>query len=204
LNSPIAKAIRNRRALLAKEIMRTVEAKDGAAYVTSLACGPAQAVFDVFQQLDDHPQLYASLVDIDLQALAYVADRRDKAGLQNRMNLINANLVYLALGRQKLELNEQDLIYSIGLTDYFNDKFVVKLLNWIHGRLRPGGKVILCNFHQNNYCKELMDYVLEWRLLHRSEEKMHRLFTASLFGRPCTRIQFESEGISFLADCIKE
>jgi hypothetical protein len=33
---------------------------------------------------------------------------------------------------------------------------------------------------------------------------MDRLFTYSAFGRSCARIQFESEGISFLADCIKE
>jgi extracellular factor (EF) 3-hydroxypalmitic acid methyl ester biosynthesis protein len=204
LSSAIATAIRNRRVLLAKEIMETVQANNGAAHVTCLACGPAHEVFDVFQQLDDSRRLQASLIDIDLQALAYVAERRDNAGLQNRINLINANLVYLALGRQKLELRDQDLIYSLGLIDYFNDKFVIKLLNWIHGRLRPGGTVILSNFHPNNYCKEVMDYVLEWRLLHRSEEEMHRLFTASFFGRPCSRIQFESEGISFLADCIKE
>ena len=54
------------------------------------------------------------------------------------------------------------------------------------------GRVILGNFHPNNYCKELMDYVLEWRLIHRSEEDMHRLFTYSAFGRSCTRIQFEA------------
>ncbi len=165
---------------------------------------PLQEVFDVFQQLGDPARLYASLVDIDLQALAQVADRRNNARLQNRINLINANLVYLALGRQKLELNEQDLIYSIGLTDYFNDKFVVKLLNWIHGRLRPGGRVIISNFHPNNYCKELMDYLLEWRLIHRSEEDMHRLFTHSAFGRSCTRIQFEGEGINLISECVKD
>ena len=204
LNSPTAKAIRNRRVLLAKEIKGIVQAKDGAAHVTSLACGPAEEIFDVFQELDDRRRLYASLVDIDLQALAHAADRRDHAELQDRISLINANLVYLALGRQKLALNDQDLIYSIGLTDYFNDKFVIKLLNWIHGRLRLGGRVILCNFHPDNYCRELMDYVLEWRLIHRSKEDMDRLFTYSAFGRSCTRIQFESEGISFLADCIKE
>jgi hypothetical protein len=139
LNAPTAKAVRNRRALLAGEIMKTVEAKEGATHVTSLACGPAEELFDVFQQLDDPGRLQASLLDIDLQALAYVADRRDKARLQNHIGLINANLVYLALGRQKLELKDQDLIYSIGLSDYFNDKFVGKLLNWIHGRLRLGG-----------------------------------------------------------------
>lgn len=204
LKSPTAMAVRNRRVLLAEEIMKTVQAKDGAAHVTSLACGPAQEVFDVFQQLDDRTRLQASLVDIDLQALAYVADRRDKARLQNRVNLINANLVYLAMGRQKLELKDQDLIYSLGLIDYFNDKFVIKLLNWIHARLQSGGTVILGNFHPNNYCKGVMDYVLEWKLIHRSEEDMHRLFSSSAFGRPCTRIQFENEGINLFAECVKQ
>lgn len=202
--TPTVVAVRNRRLLLAGEIMKSIEAKEGATYVTSLACGPARELFDVFEQLDDSSRLQASLLDIDLQALAYVADRRDKAKLQNRLNLINANLVYLALGRQKLELSDQDLIYSMGLIDYFNDKFVIKLLNWIHGRLRRGGKAIIGNFHPNNYCKEVMDYVLEWRLIHRSEEEMHRLFRASAFARSCTRIQFESEGVNLFAECIKE
>ena len=204
LNAPPARAIRNNRVRFANEIMATVEAKHGAAHVTSLACGPAREVFDVFQQLDDRRRLQACLVDIDLQALAYVADRRDKAELQDGINLINANLVYLAMGRQKLELRDQDLIYSIGLIDHFNDKFVVKLLNWIHGRLRPGGRVIVGNFHPNNYCKEIMDHVLEWRLIHRSEEDIHRLFASSTFGRACSRIQFENEGINLAAECVRQ
>jgi len=204
LNSPIAKAIRNRRDLLVREIMGAVQAKNNAVHVTGLACATAEEMFDVFNQLDNPARLYASLVDIDFQALAQVADRRNQAKLQNRMNLINANLVYLALGRQKLELNDQDLIYSLGLTDYFNDKFVVKLVNWIHGRLRPGGRVILCNFHPNNYCKELMDYLLEWRLIHRCEDDMNRLFTNSAFGRPCTHIEFENEGINLISQCVKD
>ena len=186
------------------KLWRQCRQRSSAVHVTGLACATAEEMFDVFNRLDDPARLYASLVDIDLQALAHVADRRDHAELQNRINLINANLVYLALGRQKLELNDQDLIYSIGLTDYFNDKFVIKLLNWIHGRLRPGGRVILCNFHPNNYCKELMDYVLEWRLIHRSEEDMDRLFTYSAFGRSCTRIQFEGEGINLISECVKD
>jgi len=204
LNSPIAKAIRNRRDLLVREIMGAVQAKNNAVHVTGLACATAEEMFDVFNQLDNPARLYASLVDIDFQALAQVADRRNQAKLQNRMNLINANLVYLALGRQKLELNDQDLIYSLGLTDYFNDKFVVKLVNWIHGRLRPGGRVILCNFHPNNYCKELMDYLLEWRLIHRCEDDMNRLFTNSAFGRLCTHIEFENEGINLISQCVKD
>jgi hypothetical protein len=35
------------------------------------------------------------------------------------------------------------LVYSIGLIDYFSDRFVVSLLDYIHGLLKPGGSAIL-------------------------------------------------------------
>jgi N-methylhydantoinase B/oxoprolinase/acetone carboxylase alpha subunit len=37
----------------------------------------------------------------------------------------------------------QDLVYSVGLIDYFNDPFVLKLMNYAHALLRPGGRLIL-------------------------------------------------------------
>ncbi len=119
------------------------------------------------------------------------------------MQLINANLVYLATGRQIIDLKDQDLIYSIGLTDYFNDKFVIKLLNYIHATLRPGGKVILGNFHPRNPDKAVMDHILDWRLIHRSEADMDRLFLSSSFNRPATNIRFEEQGINLFAECVK-
>jgi hypothetical protein len=29
------------------------------------------------------------------------------------------------------------------------------------------------------------------------------LFAASAFGRPCTRIRFETEGVNMFAECVK-
>lgn len=53
-------------------------------------------------------------------------------------------------------------------------------------------------------CKALMDHVLEWRLIHRTEADMDRLFRASAFGRPSTRIRFEEQRINLFAECVKE
>jgi len=77
------------------------------------------------------------------------------------------------------------------------------LLDWVHDRLRPGGRVILGNFHTSNPSKALMDYVLDWRLIHRSEDDMHRLFQSSKFGRGCTNIRFEPAGVNLFAECVK-
>jgi hypothetical protein len=189
--------------LLAEEIGAVLERAEATAQVTSLACGPAAELFDVYADLENPRRLKTSLIDIDMQALAFVAEKRDKAGLQSQMSLIPGNLLYLALGRQKLDLPPQDLMYSIGLIDYFNDKFVGKLLNWIHARLAPGGKAILGNFHPCNTDKVLMDHLLDWKLIHRTEDDMNRLFAASSFGQPCTAIRFEAEGINMFASCVK-
>jgi CRP-like cAMP-binding protein/SAM-dependent methyltransferase len=205
LNEPAAKAVRNRRGLLAEKIRQVIEQADGQrARVTSLACGPAQEIFDVFDSIDNPDQLKVTLIDIDLQALAFVSDKAQKLKRQRHIKAVNANLVYLAAGRQELDLPPQDLVYSIGLIDYFNDNFVIKLMGYVHGLLKPGGKLILGNFHPRNSTKALMDHILEWTLIHRTEEDMDRLFQSSPFGRPCTNVRVEEEGVNLFAECIKE
>ncbi len=191
-------AVRNRRALLAEEIMDMVRRTDGRTLVTSLACGPAQELFDVQDALADPSTLVATCLDIDLQALAHVSEQAG-AERRNTMRFVHANLVYLALGRTRPDIPPQHLIYSIGLIDYFNDRFVVNLLNLIHDLLLPGGRCILGNFHPANPTRGLMDAVLDWSLIHRTEDDMHRLFAASKFGGPCARIRFEPAGVNLFA-----
>ncbi len=204
LNLPVVRAIRNQRELIAKEICRVIEEKGGSmAQVTSLASGIAEEIFDVFSQLKDHSRLNVTLIDIDLKALAFISDRIDKKKLNDYVKLINGNLVYLAAGRHSIDVKDQDLVYCLGLVNYFDDKFVVSLLNYIYELLRAGGKVILGNFHRKNPNKAFMDYVLDWHLVHRTEDDLYRLFSLSAFKKKCTDIIFENEGINFFAVCRK-
>jgi CRP-like cAMP-binding protein/SAM-dependent methyltransferase len=204
LNLAAAKAIRNRRRLLATEILSSFRAAEKELHVASLACGPAREVFDVFERADDSERLHVSCVDIDREALAHVGARCEKEKLSDRVRTFHGNLIYLATGRQQLDLAPQDLIYSIGLVDSFSDELVIELINWIYDKLRPGGRVILGNFHPRNPTRGLMDHVLDWRLTYREEGDMDRLYTSSKFGRPSSRIVFEEEGVNLFAECRKE
>lgn len=204
LNFAAGKAVRNRRGLLAEHIHDAVRQAEGRpGRITSMACGPAAEVFDVLQALDDPKRIDVTLIDMDPQALDFVRQKCAERGLLDHVDLVNGNLVHLALGRTKIDLSEQDLVYSIGLIDYFGDKLVVALLNYIHRVLRPGGKVVLGNFHVTNPDKAMMDHVFDWKLIHRDEADMNRLFKASLFGRPCTDIRFEETGVNMFAECVK-
>jgi extracellular factor (EF) 3-hydroxypalmitic acid methyl ester biosynthesis protein len=203
LNQPAAIAVRNRRALLRDEILRTVADRGEVATIMSLACGPATEVFDAFEQLPDPAVLRSTLVDGDFQALAFVSDKRDARILQRQIAILPANLAEVVAGTHVLDVPPHDLVYSIGLVDYFEDDFVVALLNRIHGCLGTGGRVVIGNFHPSNPSKALMDYVLDWKLIHRTEDDMNRLFRRSSFGRTCTRIRFEPAGVTMFAECIK-
>jgi extracellular factor (EF) 3-hydroxypalmitic acid methyl ester biosynthesis protein len=204
LDAPPAIAVRNRKALFAREILADIRNKPaGPLKVLCLASGPASEVFDAFASIDDKTRLRVTLMDIDLQALAFVDDLRTKHKLVGQINLINENLIALFLGRARSQIEPMDLIYSTGLIDYLNDKLVHKLLQFAYANLAPGGRIILGNFHPRNPAREFMTYVLEWNLIHRTEEDMNRLFMASAFGRPCTRIQFEELGIDLFAECVK-
>jgi extracellular factor (EF) 3-hydroxypalmitic acid methyl ester biosynthesis protein len=200
LNLPAARAVQNRRSLLSDEIRATIAwSAHRPVRITSLACGPAREVFD----LGARPDLVATLLDIDDAALSYCAAHRSRAGIaEEAMPLIEANLMHIALGRRRFDLQNQDLVYSIGLIDYLGDALVVKLLDYIHTTLRPGGRVILGNFHTRNPTKAFMDHVLEWKLIHRSEADMRRLFTASAFGK-CTRISYEPQRINLFAEATR-
>lgn len=206
LDFPAVFAVQNRRALVAAEIRAAIRGctDRGAARVTSLACGPARELFDVYGCLDDERVLDATLIDFDREALAYCGAERTARDLDDRIDLVEANLIHVAVGRSALALAPQDLVYSIGLIDYFDDNLVVKLLDWIHSILRPGGRVVLGNFHPCNPTRAAMDHVLEWRLIHRDETDMHRLMRASAFGTQCTRITYEPQRINLFAEGIKE
>jgi extracellular factor (EF) 3-hydroxypalmitic acid methyl ester biosynthesis protein len=200
--TPAAQAVRNRRKLLAQEIKSLIETVNGKTVkICSLACGPAKEIFDVFKFLDNPGCALISLVDFDKKALASV--EKKPLNHNSKINLIHENILYLALGKNKLSLQNQDLIYSIGLIDYFPDKIVGKLLNKIHGMLKPGGKVILGNFHPKNSCKAFMDHILNWKLIHRNEGEIRNIFEKSAFNCVPTKIYFEDQGINMFVECTK-
>lgn len=199
LGIPASCAVKNRRGLLRDLIVETARAVDGRTItVTSLACGPAREIFDIFAE-PDHPDIDATCLDIDDQALGYARGIAAAVGITGRVSFVQANAVKLALGRDTLVLPAQDLIYSIGLIDYLADHLVVKLLDWIYSSLRPGGLAVVGNFDVDNPDRAFMDHLLDWKLIHRSPQNLLDLFAQSAFGTAPVQIRREGTGINLFA-----
>jgi len=203
LNFEASRAVKNRRGMLNRAI-RDIVQRSGAhpAYVTSLASGPARELFDLFTGTTP-PDIKATCIDIDNQALAYAAELAKKHGVSDRFSFAQDNIVRLAHGRGKTVLKPQHMIYSIGLIDYLRDEFVIKLFDWIHERLLPGGTAVVGNFATTNPGKAFMDHILEWELIYRTPEDLQDLFARSRFGDTPVRVEIEEAGVNLFAFCVK-
>ncbi len=204
LNQPAAQAVRNRRILLHEELEKALRlTKERPLRVTSLACGPAEEVFDLFTEPEIASQLELTLVDIDQEALNHIKVRLKKEGVnkyfQRPIRLERRNLLHLCVGRQTLNLPPQHLIYSIGLIDYFDDRIVIQFQKWIYQALTQGGRSILGNFHINNPSRGLMDHLLDWRLIHRDEVAMKSLAESGGYSLDQTQLRLEPSGVNLFA-----
>ena len=199
LDLPPVAAIRNRRDLITEEIRQCA----AGARVAALCSGPCDEIFAASEGSRGRAEIQATVIDFDAQALAAVAEKADKLNLSETVALQNTNLFNLAIGRPSGKLPPQDLIYSINLPDHFDDNLLIKFLNYMHRTLKPGGKAILTSFHADNPYRAFMDYIVDWKVTHRTEEQLIEVFTQSDFHQPCTNIRFEKEGIIFLAECSK-
>jgi extracellular factor (EF) 3-hydroxypalmitic acid methyl ester biosynthesis protein len=193
-------AVKNRRRLLAEAILRELEKwqKPTPMPVTSMGSGPAREIFDVLR-VPHKPNLHATLIDIDPEALRSVSRTAEKEGLTAYFTLAKDNLVRLAKGNGNTKISPQQLMYSVGLIDYLQDQFVVALLDWTYDQLLPGGTVILGNFDSTNPDKPYMDYIVEWVLIHRSREDMENLFRQSKFQASTVDVQSEETGVNLFA-----
>jgi hypothetical protein len=68
-----------------------------------------------------------------------------------------------------------DLVYSMGLYDYLPGPVAASLTKLLYSRLRPGGRLLVGNLTETPNTTWLMDYVLGWSLVYRTEETMLRL-----------------------------
>lgn len=201
---PACQAVVNRKRYITKKIQEKVQQNQGEkTFVASVASGPAEEFFEVYEDLgkDQYGALKASGVDIDKRACASVDDKIQANRLQNHFATYALDI--LKLNPVPQHLQEQDLVYSMGLIDYFKDRATVKIINKVYEMLKPGGEIVIGNFHDTCDSRVFLDYMLGWKLIYRTEEDMRRLFSLSHFKNRLVTIDYEEEGLNMLVRCTR-
>jgi len=179
--------------------------------VLSVGCGPAFELQEVLKSPQDSDKYHFTLLDQDPIAHSEVADLIQK--IEGRLDCkIDVNYlecsVRTMLFPQKLEqkMGQFHFIYSMGLFDYLSTPVAKAVLKNLYRLLKPGGKMVIGNFHISNSSKYYMEYWCDWVLHHRTEEEFMNMLEDSDSAK--VSVLFENTGsqmflhIRKMANCV--
>lgn len=115
------------------------------------------------------------LVDQDPLSLDVV---RQRFGASARCHEAN---VFSYLRKAVAQGEKFDLVYTLGLTDYLDDRAMGLLHRMVKGVLAPGGEFILANFVPGHLAIGWMDAVMEWQLIYREPGELAAFAAAEGF-----------------------
>lgn len=177
--SPLARAFRHRRALLARALDRA--AAPGRARVLCLGAGHLPEVRWSRAAADDRLDFVA--VDSDKQALECLL-RNQPVG---RLRLVQAD----ALGFRD-DGEAYDFIYVSNALDGLTDRQVRTVARRLHRMLRPRGRLMLSGFLESNPNRAAMELYQDWTPRHRTIAQMSG-WVAALPGIQKARVDVRSD-----------
>jgi extracellular factor (EF) 3-hydroxypalmitic acid methyl ester biosynthesis protein len=211
LEHPAAQAVRNRRNLISNMLKTIIEKQPLSPAknikILSVACGPAFELQDILTGVDDCRLLNFTLLDQDRSALfeaaQLIANLEKATGNKISATYLNES-VRTMLSTPKLEVRwgQFHYIYSMGLFDYLTPPVAKAVLSKLYQMLKPGGEMVIGNFHVSNQSRYYMEYWLDWVLYYRTEDEFKRL----LGDVPDARIMvsFEDTGSQMFLHVIKK
>lgn len=181
------------RMVMARQAIAAV-VEDGAdtgrpARVMSLGCGPAQEVVNYLSLRHMPRAVDITLVDQDHQALDHAYSRVFPEVLRHNngstVRCLEVSFVELVKGKtSKVDLQPQDLIYSVGLVDYLPRRRALGLVRALYGQLAPGGELVIGNAAEAPLGgRWSSEFICDWSMFFRTETEMAELAMAAKGAR---------------------
>lgn len=163
----IARALRERKDLLASYIEKTVDENNNSE-ILSVACGHCREIELVDPAKHESIGRFAG-IDQDCQSLEQAKSMVKLPATE----FLNMSIIDL-IRKNNLE-GQYDLIYSAGLYDYIGSKLAKRLTKNLYNRLAPGGRLLLFNVISDYREIGYFESYLNWPLIGRDQAAMFGL-----------------------------
>lgn len=157
---PVSQAVRERLSHASTTLAQKIKSGQS---VLALACGHLREADGLVGE--DLSRLVA--VDHDPVSISRIHTVHGDAIAAREANILN----YLRAAARDGE--RFDFIYTLGLTDYFDDRAMSLLHHLMNRCLNPGGSILIANFLPDHIATGWMDAVMDWQLIYRSETELH-------------------------------
>ena len=197
-----AEAVRSRRRLvprvLAEVAGRFPDLPPRGFHFLSLAAGPASELFEIVREPEDAERFSITLLDQDRFALDLAREtvRRVEAERGARLSVRYVQDSVRTMMRTRdlgTTLGRHHFVYSMGLFDYLTTPVAHAVLAKTWDVVRPGGTLLVGNFHARTPTRYHMAYWGDWSLCYRTEENFASL-AEGLPGVAVARVDFDDTG----------
>ena len=187
LESTYAEAVRNRKDRLRQKIKSILGGKSNALSILNLACGPCREWRDLLAKGDtvlSQKKVKLHLLDWEEDALSFVQEELKELPdniealflKENILNVIRNGDLYEKYG-------QMDMIYSIGLADYFTDRILKNMIRNSFAGLRKGGQFIIAHKDREMPFSHLPpEWYCDWVFVQRNEEELLNLIEEAGLG----------------------
>jgi extracellular factor (EF) 3-hydroxypalmitic acid methyl ester biosynthesis protein len=168
LAAPGCESVRGRRDLLARYIDETVESTNGDAAILAVACGHLRELKLTKSWRQDRIRNFTAL-DQDAESLGIVRE----SFADHVVSAVSGSVRSIITGKHSY--NNLDLVYAAGLYDYLQLPVAQRLTAVMFDMLRPGGRLLVANFHPSLTDIGAMETSMNWWLIYRKESEMEAL-----------------------------
>ena len=181
-----ALAVRNRRNVISDKLRNIYTEKNKNEKtnlrIMSVACGPFYELEDFFKDSDD--LIESDFVLLDQDELA-INDARNtiqqvekKIGLRLSIQFLKESIRTVISDKNLTDkIGKFDFIYSMGLFDYLTPLVAKIVMKKLFSLLKPGGIILIGNYHHKNPSRYYMEYWHDWVLYYRDEDDFKQLLT---------------------------
>jgi extracellular factor (EF) 3-hydroxypalmitic acid methyl ester biosynthesis protein len=197
-------AVRYRKDLVKRQIKALLQRRVGTrepVRILSIAAGPAQELYELFQELDEIPvPVEVVLFEQDKNALAHAFRRLTPAAdarFPGRVRMLFLHDSIKRLLRDEAlfaPFGSFDLVYSCGLFDYLQQRTAVVLARRLARVTAPGGQLLVANM-VDHPARVLQEIHLDWHLIYRTREEILDIGHAAVPGAQ-VRILEEESGVN--------
>ena len=170
--------------------------------ILNLGCGSARELKELFASKKYSKKLIFELVDQDNRALNYAKTNLSKINANNLNFLYHKKNILNIVKKEDLILNngdKYDLIYSIGLVDYFFGNIFENFINNLLRKIKNHVKIIIACCSTNSY-KDFtyLKWFSDWNLVLRCPNRLEKYLSRICNGKRVKIIKASSNAIFFV------
>ena len=155
----------------------------------SLGSGPCREWYELERELRGRNvaprQVALSCLDQDISALGFARTRLKKNWLLTSAECVQGNLLKFTEQPKWTERQESyDLIYGLGIANYFYNESLKRVIGGPLPLLKVGGELAITHKDADRFNFPIADWLCDWLFIKRSEEKFLKVVRESTLDAP--------------------